>query len=166
MKIPAADAAKKLGLSVPEFIDAAAGLVGELSETWPEIDDGYVDTMRHLYGLRQPSVEGGQILLGHVPRLRDRAAPPTAGTSVEYAKLRILDKLKRTNRWSGNAVSHDTLRNHYCQGIDGFDEALEQLIDADLIRVGGKGSRRRGPFSLNPKKKAEIERRLAEFRKR
>jgi hypothetical protein len=44
MKIRTADAARKLGLTVPAFLDAAAGLMAELREAWPEVDDGYVET--------------------------------------------------------------------------------------------------------------------------
>jgi hypothetical protein len=159
MKIRTGDAARKLGLTVPEFLDAAAGLMAELHEAWPEVDDGYVETMQQLYGLAAEDREDEET---EAPPVR-RAGPP-AVSQVDYAKLRILDKLERHDRWGGNSVSLDTLRNHYCQGVKGFDEALEKLIDDGLVLVVEKGSKRRGPFSLNPAKKGVIQKELARVR--
>jgi len=159
MRIPTADAAKKLGLDVPAFLDAAARLMADLGEAWPEIDDGYVETMQQLYGLGVPGPEDER----EEPVSSDIVAPPVS--RLRRARLRILDKLERSDRWGGNTVSVDTLRNHYCQGLDAFDEALEQLIDDDLVLIAEKGSKRKGPFSLNPARKGAIEKEVAETRK-
>lgn len=164
MKLPTADAARKLGLTVPAFLDAAARLVAELPEAWPEIDDGYVETMQQLYRLGPPADQQGITTRAAAPRPTDDVVPPPM-SQVDRAKLRILDKLERSDRWGGNAVSFDTLRNHYCQGIDGFEEGLEQLIDADLVIVGERGSKRKGPFSLNPAMKGAIQKELTVVRK-
>ena len=159
MRIRTADAARKLGLDVPAFLDAAARLMADLSEAWPEIDDGYVETMQQLYGLGVAAPEDEREAL--VPS--DRVAPPVS--PLQRARLRILDKLERSDRWGGNTVSLETLRNHYCQGIDAFDEALEQLIDENLVLIAEKGTKRRGPFSLNPARKGDIKREVAGARK-
>jgi len=159
MRIPTADAARKFGLGVPAFLDAAARLMTDLGEAWPEIDDGYVETMRQLYDL-SPPVPADEIE-ETTPSVI--VAPPIA--PLGRARLRILDKLERSNRWGGNTVSIDTLRNHYCQGIEAFDEALEQLIADDLVLIAEKGSKRRGPFSLNPAKKAVIQKEVAATQK-
>jgi hypothetical protein len=159
MKVRTADAARKLGLTVAAFLDGAAGLMAELHEAWPEVDDGYVETMQRLYGLAAEDREGEET---EAPPVR-RAGPP-AVSQVDRAKLRILDKLERADKWGGNAVSLDTLRNHYCQGVDGFDEALEKLLDDGLVLVAEKGSKRRGPFSLNPARKGVIQKELERVR--
>jgi hypothetical protein len=159
MKVRTAEAAGKLGLSVPAFLDAAAGLMADLHEAWPEVDDGYVETMQRLYGLAHQEREDEET---ETPPIRP--AGPPAVSQVDRAKLRILDKLERADRWGGNVVSLETLRNHYCQGVEGFDEALEELIDNDLVMVPEKGSKRKGPFSLNPAKKGVIQKELARVR--
>lgn len=159
MKVRTAEAARKLGLSVPAFLDAAAGLMADLHEAWPEVDDGYIGTMQQLYGLAAQEREGEET---EAPPVRPTGPPPVS--QVDRAKLRILDKLERADRWGGNAVSFDTLRNHYCQGVEGFDEALEELLDDDLVRVVEKGSKRKGPFSLNPARKGAIWKELARVR--
>ena len=72
---------------------------------------------------------------------------------AQEAKLRILDKLERADRWGGNTVSWDTLRNHYCRGVEALEEGLKALIDEDLVVVAERGTARKGPFSLNPGEK-------------
>ena len=51
MTISTAEAARRLGMSVAEFLDAVVSLVGNLSDAWPEIDEGYVATVRHVRGI-------------------------------------------------------------------------------------------------------------------
>lgn len=159
MKVRTAEAARKLGLSVPAFLDAAAGLMADLQEAWPEVDDGYVETMQQLYGLAAQEREGEET---ETPPMRP--VGPPAVSQVDRAKLRILDKLERADRWGGNAVSLETLRNHYCQGVEGFDEALDKLLDDDLVMIAERGSKRKGPFSLNPARKGVIQKELARVR--
>jgi hypothetical protein len=159
MRIPTSDAGRQLGLDVPAFLDAAARLLSDLTEAWPEIDTGYVETMQQLYGLSPPGLADEQDATTPTVTVMPPISP------CERARLRILDKLERADRWGGNAVSFDTLRNHYCQAIDAFDEALEQLIDSELVLVAERGNRRRGPFSLNPARKGVIEKELAATRK-
>jgi len=60
-------------------------------------------------------------------------------------------------------VSFVVLRNHYCKGLEGFDEALRILLDDDLVTVREKSNKRRGPFSLNPAKKRVIKEALAQM---
>ncbi len=163
MRISTADAARKLGMSVPELLDAMTSLVGDLSEVWPEMDEGYVDTIRQLHGLHILKTQGEE----PDPELgkRSPAAQESSDLSAtEQARCRILDKLERAGRWGGNSVSWDTLRNHFCQGVQDLEGGLEQLIDEGLVIVGGKGSKRKGPFSLNPSRKGEIEEEVARLR--
>jgi len=159
MRTPTAEAAKRLGLTVPELFDLAAPLISDVSEAWPEIDVGYIETLQQIHGLAPEQTE---------PPVRVAAAPKPHETEelspVDEAKLGILDKLERQDRWGGNTVSLDTLRNHYCRGVADLEEALKELIDQDLIVVGEKGNKRRGPFSLNPAKKGDIEREVERIR--
>ncbi|HOE31259.1 MAG TPA: hypothetical protein PKX48_14395 [Planctomycetota bacterium] len=158
MKVRTAEAAKKLGLSVPAFLDAAAGLMEDLQEAWPKVDNDYVETIQKLYRLdvKEQESEKTQTTPIH------RAGPPSL-SQVDRAKLRILDKLERADKWGGNVVSFVVLRNHYCKGLEGFDEALRILLDDDLVTVREKSNKRRGPFSLNPAKKRVIKEALAQM---
>ncbi|MCP8688099.1 RelA/SpoT domain-containing protein [Marinobacterium sedimentorum] len=72
--------------------------------------------------------------------------------TIDAGSRRILLTLRRKNRWGKKAVSLDTLKNHYCQTVFGFDVALEKLLELGLVTKNGK----RGPFSLNIRKQEEI----------
>ncbi|MCX7014258.1 MAG: hypothetical protein NTW86_17185 [Candidatus Sumerlaeota bacterium] len=165
MTISTAEAARRLGVSVAEFLDAVVDLVGDLSDAWPQIDEGYVATVQQVRGILPLDKTSGQ---PQGPAERDDGAVSEEMVEelspVQEAKLRILDKLERAGRWGGNAVSWDTLRNHYCHGVEGLEEGLKVLIDEDLVVVAERGTVRKGPFSLNPGEKGAIERQLARFR--
>lgn len=157
MTISTAEAARRLGMSVAEFLDAVVSLVGNLSDAWPEIDEGYVATVRHVRGILPlpPERDDGPVS----EEIAEELSP------AQEAKLRILDKLERADRWGGNTVSWDTLRNHYCRGVEALEEGLKALIDEDLVVVAERGTARKGPFSLNPGEKGAIERQMARFRR-
>jgi ppGpp synthetase/RelA/SpoT-type nucleotidyltranferase len=74
--------------------------------------------------------------------------------SVSPGARVVLEKLYRKDYWGSNKrVSPDTLKNHYCHGVEGFDECMEELRVLGYLFPGP----RRGPVSLNLEKKAEIE---------
>ena len=149
MNITTAEAAQQLGLTVPELLDVVNHLVGNLSDVWPSIADGFILTLQQM------------LEIDVVDTSTDKEESPTAKIVSEEkysnSEVRILDKLERASKWGGNSVSFDTLRNHYCQGAPDIERDLQKLIDEDLILVGEKGNKRKGPFSLNPNQKLEIE---------
>jgi hypothetical protein len=159
MRTKLANASQRAGMHPLNFILAIYQMVGGLEDGWPEIDDGYVETvlaLRHSHAF-----------VGHQDA---ELQPPQggAGTRVIEAELpvsesaaRVLDKLERGDRWGRNAISFDTLRNHFCRGIPNIDSAVEELVAEDLLVPGGG---RRGPYSLNPERKAEIERIVSQLR--
>lgn len=157
MKIPTSEAARRLGMHPANFLRAVSGLVGGLGDCWPEIDDGYVETLRELRDGWRNQEQGGQ-------RKPSGGVPELAGESratVSEGATRVLDKLARQGRWGTNMVSLDTLKNHYCRGVPDIEAVLEEVLQRELV-VSPDG--RWGPFSLNPDRKVEIERIVSALR--
>jgi ppGpp synthetase/RelA/SpoT-type nucleotidyltranferase len=73
--------------------------------------------------------------------------------SLDSDARRILQKLYSQNIWGKKRVSRDTLKNHYCHGLDSIELPISELERLGLIVVTNKGS----AYSLNVKKKTEIQ---------
>jgi hypothetical protein len=159
MRTKLANASQRAGMHPLNFLLATYTMVGGLEDAWPEIDDGYVETV---LALRHSHAFIGS---------QDATLPATKGATsarvvetelpVSESAARVLDKLERGDRWGRNAISFDTLRNHVCRGIPSIDSAVDELVTEDLLVPGGG---RRGPYSLNPDRKAEIERIVSQLR--
>jgi ppGpp synthetase/RelA/SpoT-type nucleotidyltranferase len=72
--------------------------------------------------------------------------------TIDAGSRRILLTLLRKNHWGKKGVSFETLKNHYCQSVFGFEVSLEKLLELGLVSKNGK----RGPFSLNISRQDEI----------
>ena len=79
--------------------------------------------------------------------LRLRTAPLSRSAAA------ILQKLVSKGYWGSKRVSLLTLKNHYCHGVDRFDEAIDELIRIHVI----PNTCRNKSFSLNIHDKAEVE---------
>lgn len=123
-------------------------MTGSLDDVWPTIDDALVETIVQLVQGPQP----GQRPAGQDFKVERSTAVSSPRVSESAAK--VLDKLERRNQWGGNQVNLDTLRNHFCQGVPRVDEAIEELLDQGLLLSGGH---RKGPFSLDTRRKGEID---------
>lgn len=156
MKIPTSEAAKRLGTHPANIVLHLSEMVGDLTDSWPELEEGLVETLRALkfkQEIQPPTPIPG-------PPVRERTVEEAPRSRTQ---MKVLDKLERHDKWGGTSVSLRTLRNNYCQGLGDLDEAVHALVDDGLL-LGGDG--RNGPFSLNPARKGEIERIVAGARRR
>jgi hypothetical protein len=155
-KIATSEAARLLRDHPANVVRSLSEMVSSLQDCWPEVDEGFVDTLRTLRR-EVPPGPSNQAVAPPSPTL-----PVTIPTPVSSeTALRILDKLERKDKWGGNAIGWDTLRNHYCQGLRDLDDAVDELVEEGLLL---SGANRRGPYSLNPARKGEIDTRLVKHR--
>jgi len=134
-------------------------MVGSLEDCWPDVDDGYVETLLTLRPQKDYPRDQGGGSIESARRPEQKSELSRLGLTESAA--RVLDKLERQDRWGVNKVSFDTLRNHYCRNIADIDKVLEILCQQQLL-LSHEG--RRGPFSLNPAKKSEVEMIVKEVR--
>lgn len=72
---------------------------------------------------------------------------------IDSGCRRILSTLRRKGYWGQKKViNHNTLKNHFCKSVFGFDAYIQQLIDMGLVMRKGKN----GPLSLNIQRTDEI----------
>ena len=149
-KISTSEAGRHLRDHPANVVRHLSEMVGSLRDCWPDVDVGFVETLRTLRRARF-SDSPNQPVEEPTKPLQERSK----GSFVKSAStLRVLDKLERKDKWGGNAIGWDTLRNHYCRGLDDLDEAVDELVEEGLLLPGDSRS---GPYSLNPAKKGEIE---------
>ena len=141
MKISICDAAQSLRLHPLEFVLDVARLTQSFDEIYPEVDEGYVATLKQMQGMRH-SFDTEQLL----PK-----AASLPGLS-EDAKC-LVSAMKRKGHWGKNTVGKDTLKNHYCRNLRDFDSAIKELLKANMVAYTSLA----GPFSLNTKTKTQIE---------
>lgn len=144
------EAARALGLHTLDFVARLHGMVGSWSECWPEVDDGYVETLRIL--LDRPRAK----------RVQDPGSPPAQPAargddpcphSIGDHAARLIEKMWRKGRWGDMRVSHDTIHVHMMRDIDDSEEVLDDLVRRGILMAEG----RRGSFALNPGRKTEID---------
>lgn len=151
MKIKTSEAASRLGIHPLNLLLKLFPMVGSIEDCWPDLDEGYVDTIRTLgEGAQRPTSQPAARLPEPPPE--QPPADPLAG--IDRGSVRVLEKLWRKDRWGGRAVAWETLHNHYCQDVDNLEEAVEELVQRGLVIKPEK----HGPFSLDPSRKGEIER--------
>jgi len=85
--------------------------------------------------------------------LKDIGVLPNKEYSLSTEALLILHKLYRKNYWGSKKVSIETLKNHFCKGIDNLPVFLMELYDKKFII----GNIKRGSVSLNINMKILIE---------
>ena len=71
---------------------------------------------------------------------------------IDTGARTILFAMVNRGYWNRN-LSIDTLKNHYCKNLFGFDDSLRILRDKELVIMESD----RGPVCLNISKKSEIE---------
>ena len=139
-----------------EFVLYVSEMVGDLSDCWPEVEEGFIETIRALRFAEE------------MPTSPDAVQPAPEHQEERLAKrrpqaeLRLLDKMERHDKWGGSSVSWRTLHNNYCQGVHDLDDAIDALIAEGLLIRGNQ----RDTFSLNPARKGDIQQAVAEARKR
>jgi hypothetical protein len=146
------DAAKGLGFPTLEFVARLHGMVGSWSECWPQVDEGYVETLRVL--LAGP--QGGRVKATGTPNssnTRNVIGDEPCPHDVARHPARLIEKLWRQKRWGDMGVSLETIRRHMVRNV----EDLEELIDDLVARKFLTAEDRRGPIALNPGRQAEIE---------
>jgi hypothetical protein len=143
--------AAALGVHPLNLLIYLAHLGAPLEQVWPEIDEEWIDAVRGLdwRKFRQPSDEG------RVRGLEDHAGGKLVNVpTISEGAAQVVGKLWRKRYWGNNAVSWDTLRNHFCRHVRDLEEAVRELIVSGyLVPEGAKG-----PYSLNSARKGEIER--------
>ena len=146
------EAARELGLSPLDLLLHIQPLLPDKSDFWPDIDAGFIESLVAMEPKLREKVERAREA-PTATATTGQQAPEAQSPLSESARL-ILRKLRSKDNWGKNTVGWDTLHNHYCRGVPDFAEAMEQLLELDLVRADSK----RGPFSLNPSQKGTIER--------
>lgn len=77
----------------------------------------------------------------------------SASDVIDVGGRQILLKLYTKHFWGKKGVARETLRNHFCKDVSGFDAALERLIDKGLVLRESAN----GPVSLNIKMRPVID---------
>lgn len=147
-RIRTSDAARSLGMHPVEFILRLHEMVGSWGEVWPEVDSGYVETLRVM--LKVPA--------GPSARATARLVATAAGNDgsphgVSEIAARVIEKMWRKDRWGDMGVSWETVNVHMMPGCGELASVLEGLERDGLLLAKG----RKGPFSLNPARKGDIE---------
>ncbi len=145
MKIPIADAARRLRLHPCELVLELAQVATSFDDVYPEVDEGFVETLKQMH----PE------LFVKPSRVIDRA---TEASSQSLPRLSedaedITYALSRKKHWGTNTVSETTLKNHYCRDLRNFDYAVKELLRIGILMP----ERPHGPFSLNPKAKVQVD---------
>ncbi len=149
MKIPIGEAAARLRLHPCELVLELARMTGSFEELCPEVDEGFVQTLLQMHPERlAPTADRAT-----APGVRDSDAPNRISLRLSKDAARIVEVLCHKGHWGRNSVSPDTLRNHYCRGLEDFDAAVKELVRADILTARHP----HGPFSLNPKAKSSVE---------
>lgn len=71
---------------------------------------------------------------------------------IDSGCRRILNTLKRKGYWGNKTIRLETLKNHFCKSVFGFDNYIQILKEMELLLQKGK----EGPISLNIHKQEEI----------
>ena len=149
MKIPIADAARRLRLHPCEVVLELAQIATSFDDLYPEVDEGFVETLMQMH----PE------LFVKTSRAIDRATQETIGPSspplprLSKDAARMVHALSQKKHWGTNTVSEATLKNHYCRDLQNFDYAVKELLRVGILTP----ERPHGPFSLNPKAKVQVD---------
>lgn len=73
---------------------------------------------------------------------------------VDIGERQILACMSRKRFWGGKTVTRDTLKNHLCKNVIGFDSSLQSLVDKGFV---SRSSQNEG-YSLVVGRKGDIER--------
>ena len=144
MKHKTHEAAASLQLHPFDLMLYLAEMGAELDDVWPEIDKTLVDAIRGQNWKKFGSGAGGTAI----------QEPVTTEHEVSISAVQVIEKLWRKHHWATNTISIETLRAHHCQHVENLDEAIAELVRSGLLLA----RQHDGPYSLNSKRKSEIER--------
>jgi hypothetical protein len=149
VKIRTAEASKKLGLHPSQLLFKLAELEASLKfqDIWPEIDEGWFQTLSVQMGLYPPHQTEKPI-----SEPGPRTEGPQKGLSSNA--LHVVDKLRRQKKWGHISVSFEALLNLTHLSAKDLQEALDQLRTLDLLDHESIG---KSTISLNSSKTREIE---------
>ena len=143
MKIPIYEAAKRLSLHPCELVLNLASMVGSFDDFYPEVDEGYIETIEQL----------------HYHSSHFRITDKTLIPQISKDSQTIISMLYSKTYWKSNTVNRDFLKNHYCKDIANLDTAIKELQHEDIIIVKKSGR----VLSLNPKKRKLIEESISDI---
>jgi hypothetical protein len=148
MKIKTHEAARSLKLHPFELMLYLAEMEVGIEDVWPEIDQDIIDTIRAQDWTKFCKIDGGR-------SDRIQQIVPESKFKVSPSASQVILKLWRKGHWGVNAISIETLRAHHCQHVPNLDEALDELSRKGYLH-SPQGNN--GRHSLNPSRKAEIDR--------
>ena len=145
MKIPINEAARRLHLHPCELVLELAQIATSFDDLYPEVDEGFVETLKQMH----------HELFVKPSRAIDRPIEASSQPLPRFSKdaEHIVYALSRKKHWGTNTVSEATLKNHYCRDLHDFDYAVKELLRVGILTP----ERPRGPFSLNPKAKVQVD---------
>ena len=116
-------------------------------ELWPEIDEGWVETVARSKGLSLTESKG------HPGTPSPILGGPKPMTLSEPAR-KIVDKLRRQRHWGHASLPIEALQKITHLSSKEIDEAINELRERHLLDHAGGN---RGVVSLDPAMKDEIE---------
>ena len=129
------DAAKRNGFAVPELVLRMSSLVADLSDVWPEVDDGLIESFMTMTGRRIAKQESS------AEAVEDAIEKVSLGADA-VSMLRIL---VGKNYWNTHKLPREAIQNKIVQ----MDDAVKECRKHDLIKEHGGGK----AFSLNSSKR-------------
>lgn len=102
------------------------------------------ETHSHYFGISPPD--------SVLENLDDSLTGISARVDLGLDGRKIMAAMYRKKFWGTKCASPETLKNHFCRDVVNFSDALERLIEKELVLV-----RALGGLNLNIKKKNEIE---------
>jgi hypothetical protein len=124
-------------------------MVESFDEVYPEVDEGFVQTLRQLHHENIARSDRDQ----NKPIEPTTKQPLKAPIKVSKEAEQILYALWHKKHWGTHSVTEGTIKNHYCNRLQNFESAIKELLKTDLLIA----EHNRGPFTLNRKSKAQIE---------
>lgn len=148
-KISTYDGARRLGIHPGALLFSLANIASNLEfpDVWPDVDEGWIDTIAIQKKIFPISIA------------QDIGLPKEKMPAISYIglsgpSLHVLDKLRRHRKWGRMAVSQEALINLTHLSAKNLHEAIDELRKRDFLDRNGLTN---GKISLNSSKKREIE---------
>ncbi len=147
MNRPTHEVAASLGLHPSSLFLYLAEMDLSLEDIWPKVDTDWVEALKardwQRFGRRVDHV-------AHAPTDRTQSS---SGIHSRGALL-VIEKLRRNGKWGGARVSFECLQKFTHLPAEELKVAVHELADKEFLLAHGSS----GPYSLNPKRRADIER--------
>jgi hypothetical protein len=140
MKVRLDDAAKRLHLHPCELVLNLAQMVGSFDDLYPELDEGYIETLK-------------QLLHDSSPKSSLDITEKTSRPLILKDSHAVISVLSSKGFWKKNTIERDTLKKRYCKHIVNLDTAINELQREEIVIIKKGGN----ILSLNPKKRKVIE---------